>query len=304
MQVQAPGAVVMIRPHHFRSNPETAADNAFQTLGAGDVAEAARAEFDHAVAALRGAGVTVHDFDDRGAETPDSVFPNNWFSTHAGGHVALYPMHVASRRRERRWDVIELLKAQYRVQDVIDYSGLEQDNLALEGTGAMVLDHIGRVAYVARSHRADPVLLERFCTHFNFEPLVFDAADASGRPVYHTNVLMAIGTHCALVGLPMITDPARREMVRARLAETGRDVISLSEAQIGAFAGNAIELSGREGRVMALSARALKALDPEQVARIEVGARLLPLEIPTIETAGGSVRCMIAGLHLARRIPA
>lgn len=304
MQVQAPGAVVMVRPHHFRSNPETAADNAFQTLGAGDVAEAARAEFDRAVAALRGAGVTVHDFDDRGTETPDSVFPNNWFSTHAGGHVALYPMHVASRRRERRWDVIELLKAQYRVQDVIDYSGLEQDNLALEGTGAMVLDHIGRVAYVARSHRADPVLLERFCTHFNFEPLVFDAADASGRPVYHTNVLMAIGTHCALVGLPMITDPARREMVRARLAETGRDVISLSEAQISAFAGNAIELSGREGPVMALSARALKALDPEQVARIEAGARLLPLEIPTIETAGGSVRCMIAGLHLARRTPA
>ncbi|MHA7876172.1 citrulline utilization hydrolase CtlX [Roseivivax sp.] len=301
MQVQSPGDVVMIRPHHFRSNPETRADNAFQRAGGADQGPAARAEFDGVVAALRAAGVTVHDFDDHGAETPDSVFPNNWFSTHAGGHVALYPMYAENRRRERRADVIEMLKARYRVQDVIDYSGLEHDGLALEGTGAMVLDHIGRVAYVARSHRADPVLLERFCTHFNFEPIAFEAEDARGRPVYHTNVLMAIGTRVALVGLEMIRDPARRAMVRDRLTETGRDVIALSERQIEAFAGNAIELAGREGRLLALSARALAALTPEQIARIEDDARILPLSIPTIETAGGSVRCMIAGLHLSRR---
>ena len=291
----------MIRPHHFRSNPETQADNAFQRASVGNVAEAARAEFDHVVIALRGVGITVHDFDDTGTETPDSVFPNNWFSTHAGGHVAVYPMYAANRRRERRWDVIDLLKTRYRVQDVIDYSGLENDDLALEGTGAMVLDHIGRVAYVARSHRADPILLERFCTNFNFEPVAFDAHDAQGRPVYHTNVLMAVGTKVALVGLDLISDSKRREMVRDRLAETGRDVIALTAHQIDEFAGNAIELDGDDGLIMAISARALAALDPDQVARIEAHARILPLTIPTIETAGGSVRCMIAGLHLARR---
>lgn len=301
MQAQAPRAVVMIRPHHFRSNPETQADNAFQRASVGDVAEAARAEFDHVVTALRGVGITVHDFDDTGTETPDSVFPNNWFSTHAGGHVAVYPMYAANRRRERRWDVIDLLKTRYRVQDVIDYSGLEHDDLALEGTGAMVLDHIGRVAYVARSHRADPILLERFCTNFNFEPIAFDAHDAQGRPVYHTNVLMAVGTKVALVGLDLISDSKRRKMVRDRLAETGRDVIALTAHQIDEFAGNAIELDGNDGLIMAISARALAALDPDQVARIETHARILPLTIPTIETAGGSVRCMIAGLHLARR---
>lgn len=301
MQVQAPSAVVMIRPHHFRSNPETQGDNAFQTPDQGEVAPRARMEFDHVVDSLRAAGVSVHDFDDTGTDTPDSVFPNNWFSTHAGGHIAVYPMYAANRRRERRWDVIDSLKANYRVQDVIDYSGLEHDGLALEGTGAMVLDHIARVAYVAKSHRADPVILERFCTHFNFEPIAFDAADAQGRPVYHTNVLMAIGTHMALVGLEMITDPARRAMVADRLAETGRDVIALTPHQIGAFAGNAIELCGRDGTLLALSARALDALTPEQITRIEAHARLLPLSIPTLETAGGSVRCMIAGLHLSRR---
>ena len=165
--LQAPGAVVMIRPHHFRSNPETSGDNAFQTLARNDESAAgiqALAEFDQAVAALREAGVTVHVFDDEGTETPDSVFPNNWFSTHAGGHIAIYPMFAPNRRKERRWDVIEMLKRDYRVQDVIDYSGLERDGLALEGTGAMVLDHIGRIAYTVQSNRADPVLLERFCT--------------------------------------------------------------------------------------------------------------------------------------------
>ncbi|MCE8518374.1 amidinotransferase [Ruegeria pomeroyi] len=300
--IQAPMAAVMIRPHAFRSNPETRADNAFQTDSAtGDTAPRALAEFDAAVATLRAAGVRVHVFDDAGTQdTPDSVFPNNWFSTHTGGHVALYPMYAENRRRERRPDVVELLKREYRVSDVIDYSGLEQDGLALEGTGAMVLDHIGRIAYVARSHRADPVLLERFCAHFNYEPICFDAADAQGCPVYHTNVLMGIGTDYALICLSMIPDPERRRTVAERLAENGRTVIDLTPEQIGEFAGNAIELTGHR-RLLALSARAHRALTPDQIAVIERSAQLLPLAIPTIETAGGSVRCMIAGIHLTRR---
>lgn len=301
--LQAPGAVVMIRSHHFRSNPETSGDNAFQTLARNDesaTAAQALTEFDQAVAALREAGVTVHVFDDEGTETPDSVFPNNWFSTHAGGHIAIYPMFAPNRRKERRWDVIEMLKRDYRVQDVIDYSGLEQDGLALEGTGAMVLDHIGRIAYTVKSNRADPVLLERFCTHFNFEPMVFEAKDAQGRDVYHTNVLMGIGTEYALIGLSMLPDAKRRAEVAARLEETGREVIDLTPEQIAAFAGNALELTGRR-RLLALSARAVDALRPDQIAVIERSAELLPLSIPTIETAGGSVRCMLAGIHLSPR---
>ncbi|MCB4454134.1 citrulline utilization hydrolase CtlX [Leisingera sp. McT4-56] len=301
--LQAPSAVVMVRPHHFRSNPETQSDNAFQTLAntsAETTAAQALAEFDGAVETLRGAGVTVHVFDDTTTETPDSVFPNNWFSTHAGGHVAVYPMYAENRRKERRWDVIELLKRDYRVQDVIDYSGLEQDGLSLEGTGAMVLDHIGRIAYTVKSNRADPVLLERFCTHFNFEPMVFEAKDDAGRDVYHTNVLMGIGTEYALICLDMIVDPARRAEVVARLEETGRQVIDLTPEQIAGFAGNALELTGRR-RLLALSATALQALRPDQIAIIEQSAELLPLTIPTIETAGGSVRCMLAGIHLSPR---
>ena len=306
--IQAPGAVVMIRPHRFHPNPETAADNAFQRSGSGDdasataISRAARDEVTAAAAALEEAGVRVHVFDDFGErETPDSVFPNNWFSTHRGGHIALYPMASMSRRRERRGDVIEMLKAEYRVQDVIDYSGLEYDGVFLEGTGAMVLDHLANVAYTARSQRADPVALERFCTHFNFEPMAFTTADAQGCPIYHTNVMMCVATEFALVGFELMTDAARRDEVRARLEESGRRVSALDARQIGEFAGNALELSGTGGRVLALSARAAASLLPEQRALIERSARLLPLSVPTIELAGGSVRCMLAGIHLARR---
>ncbi|MEX0305114.1 MAG: citrulline utilization hydrolase CtlX [Leisingera sp.] len=301
--LQAPSSVVMIRPHHFCSNPETQSDNAFQTLAdasAESTSAQALAEFDGAVETLRGSGVTVHVFEDTSTETPDSVFPNNWFSTHAGGHVAVYPMFAENRRKERRWDVIELLKRDYRVQDVIDYSGLEQDSLSLEGTGAMVLDHIGRIAYTVKSNRADPVLLERFCTHFNFEPMVFEAKDDAGRDVYHTNVLMGIGTDYALISLDMIADPVRRSEVAARLEETGRTVIDLTAEQIANFAGNALELTG-DRRLLALSVKALQALRPDQIEIIERSAEPLPLTIPTIETAGGSVRCMLAGIHLSRR---
>jgi len=144
------------------------------------------------------------------------------------------------------------------------------------------------------------VILERFCTHFNFEPVCFEAKDARGRDVYHTNVLMGIGTGYALIGLDMITDPARRATVAQRLEESGREVIALSHAQIEAFAGNAIELTGAR-RILALSSKALAALSPAQIAVIEKSAAPLPLSIPTIETAGGSVRCMIAGIHLSAR---
>ncbi|MBF0852007.1 amidinotransferase [Gluconobacter sp. R75690] len=304
--VQAPGAVVMIRPHHFHPNPETERDNVFQTRDGTrttvEIAAQAHAEVTRAAETLEQVGVKVHLFEDKTRETPDSVFPNNWFSTHAGGHVAIYPMFSPNRRRERRGDVIEMLKHRYRVQDVIDYSGLEQDGLSLEGTGAMVLDHISRIAYAAKSNRTNEVAMERFCTHFNFEPIVFDAADEAGRLIYHTNVLMCVGTSFAMIGLETIGNMRRRQEVRDRLAENGRDIVELTFGQINDFAGNALELSGAQGRVLALSGRALRALRPDQVRVIERSATLLPLDVPTIELAGGSVRCMMAGIHLTPRL--
>lgn len=305
MSAQAPAAVVLIRPRHFSPNPATAADNTFQSVDSSrSGAELAAAAYDEVTAAanaLGEAGVTVHLFDDEDPTRCDSVFPNNWFSTHAGGRVALYPMYSPSRRTERRADVIEMLKTIYRVQDVVDYSGLEQDGAYLEGTGAMVLDHVSRVAYAARSHRTDPIVLERFCTQFGYEPMVLDAYDEAGAPIYHTNVMMGIATRFVMVGLDLIRDEARRAEVAHALAGPGREIVELTVAQVRNFAGNAIELRTPGGRVLAMSARAARSLTAEQRATIEQSCRILPLEVPTIELAGGSVRCMVAGIHLTPR---
>jgi hypothetical protein len=311
VSAQAPSAVILVRAERFAPNPATAADNAFQTEvppghSADVLATRALAEMDALAAALRDVGVTVHVFEDSDHTRPDSVFPNNWLSTHAGGYVAVYPMYASNRRHERRHDVLEMLKSQYRVQTIVDYSGLEPDGIFLEGTGAMVLDHLSRVAYTARSHRADTHVLERFCSDFGYEPMAFDAVDHQGVPVYHTNVIACVGTDVALVALEMIPDVQRREEVRDRLSVNGRTVVEITEAQVREFAGNAVELCGRTpaGRrryVMAMSGRARASLTPEQVEAIEESCEIVSVDVPTIELAGGSVRCMIAGIHLDRR---
>ncbi|WP_341924977.1 arginine deiminase-related protein [Nocardioides psychrotolerans] len=311
MSAQAPSTVILVRAARFVPNPATAADNAFQRdvpAGQSEAATSTRAvaEMDAVAQALRDAGVTVHVFDDHDHTRPDSVFPNNWLSTHAGGKIAVYPMYASNRRHERRADVLELLKSHYRVQTIVDYSGLEPDGIFLEGTGAMVLDHVSRVAYTARSHRADTHVLERFCTDFGYEPMAFEAVDSAGVPVYHTNVIACIGTKVAMFALEMIPDEQRRAEVRERLAVTGRKIVELTEQQIRDFAGNAVELQGRrpDGQtrsIMAMSARARASLTPDQLATIEESCEIVAVDIPTIELAGGSVRCMIAGVHLDRR---
>ncbi len=305
MSSQAPPAVVLIRPRHFTPNPATAVDNAFQSLDptrdAAQIAADAYAEVTGVAEALTAAGIRVHVFDNESATHPDCVFPNNWFSTHAGGYVAIYPMHSESRRIERRTDIIEMLKRDYRVQEVSDYSGLEYDNIFLEGTGAMVLDHTSRLVFAARSNRANSMALERFCTRFGYESLVFDAVDSTGQPIYHTNVVMCIGTAFAMIGVEMIPDEQRRAAVVEAIEDSERELISLRTDQVLDFAGNAIELQSPQGRILVMSSRARRSLDPEQIEFLERSCRIVPVDVPTIELAGGSVRCMLAGIHLTSR---
>lgn len=300
---QSTDAVLMIRPHRFHPNPETAADNAFQkVVDSGDresLSRAAQGEFDLAVKTLRAAGVTVHVVDDTATpEKPDAVFPNNWFSTHHDGRVALYPMYSAARRRERRHDVIDELRKHYRITGVVDYSASEEQGQCLEGTGSLVLDHKNKLAYASLSHRTHPQVLDKFCADFGYEPVRFRSASQDGRPIYHTNVVMCLGSEFALIGLEMIPDKAERTGVRNLLETTGKEVIDLAPRQIAEFAGNALELQNAQEKLLVLSARAAAALETKQRAQIERSARLLPLTLPTIELAGGSARCMIATIHL------
>jgi len=296
----------MIRPCRFYPNPETAADNAFQArldCAVDALSTVARTEFDAAVQKLRAAGVNVHVFEDTAEpEKPDAVFPNNWISTHHDGRIALFPMYSALRRRERRQDIIGVLRKDYRVADVIDYSEFEEQGCCLEGTGSLVLDHLNKIAYVSLSNRSNPKVIRRFANDFGYEPVTFTSIGSDGQPIYHTNVMMCIGTAFALVGLEMIWKKAERQAVRARLERSAKDIFELSPDQITNFAGNAIELHDANGeKLLVLSYRAMRALTEEQRARLTRYVRLVPLELPTIELGGGSARCMIATIHLSPR---
>ena len=300
---QTTGSVLMIRPGRFYPNPETAADNAFQrdaNCGLDALKLMARKEFDAAVQTLRAAGVNVHVFEDTAEpEKPDAVFPNNWISTHHDGRIALFPMYSALRRRERRRDIVYELRKHYRVTQVIDYSTFEDEDCCLEGTGSLVFDHPNKIAYVSLSNRSNPKVIQRFADDFDYEPVTFTSIGSNGQPIYHTNVMMCIGTGFAMVGLEMIPNKVERQQMRARLEKTEKEIVELSADQIANFAGNTIELQNKSGeKLLVLSSRAARALTEEQRETLTRYARLVTLELPTIELGGGSARCMMATIHL------
>jgi hypothetical protein len=298
--------VLMIRPVGFRSNPLTAESNRFQgkTGLSADAQQAAAArEFDRLADTLRQAGVDVIVIEDTAEpETPDSIFPNNWISMHGDGKVVLFPMEAENRRTERRMDIIDHLSDQHglSVTDIVDLSGHEQTGHYLEGTGSMVLDRVNRIAYACLSSRTHLDPLGDFAQRMNYTVVAFDAVDREGVPIYHTNVLMNVGEKLAVICDEAIPQAEQREAVMTRLRDTGHDVVRLDYAQLEAFAGNMLELRNASGeRVVAMSQRALDSLNDEQRATLAANGQVVSVPIDTIEdSAGGSVRCMLAEVHL------
>jgi hypothetical protein len=300
--------VFLVRPRHFGSNPETAGSNAFQqgvSDPAGETQARALVEFDGLVQALRSAGVVPIVFDDTDAPVkPDAVFPNNWVSFHCDGRVYLYPMEAPSRRSERRAEIVAALSEHhgFHVREIIDLSAAEDNGLFLEGTGSMVLDRVNRVIYAAMSSRTHMSVLADFAQQADYEITAFDAVDSAGRPIYHTNVMMAIGSGFAVICADAIADGLKRKTVLARLAAGGREIIEISIRQMENFAANLLELASESGAaVIVLSHTAYAALTADQRNSLARFGQVLPVAIETIEKAGGgSVRCMLAEVFLPR----
>ena len=303
---QVTSAVMMIRPVRFESNPLTAASNRFQGKSDADPADqqaAAVREFDALVSALRDAGIEVIVIDDtHEPHTPDSIFPNNWISMHADGRVVLYPMEAENRRTERRMDIVDYLgnEGGRQVAELVDLSAHEHSGHFLEGTGSMVLDRVNRVAYACVSTRTHLDPLGDFAQRMDYDVVAFEAVDSGGVPIYHTNVLMNVGEKVAVICGEAIPREDQREAVLARLRDTGHEVVLLSYAQLDAFAGNMLELRNKDGqRVLAMSQQAYDSLDKEQRAVLAENGRVISVAIDNIElSAGGSVRCMLAEVHL------
>ena len=308
-EAQTASHVLMIRPVQFAGNEQTAASNRFQQSGDlqhGDaVQKAARAEFDGLANALATAGVRLHVFDDTPQpHTPDSIFPNNWVSFHADGTAVLYPMLAHNRRMERRLDILEALDLQhgFHISRTIDLTHREAEGKFLEGTGSLVLDRANRIAYACLSPRTDMDVLGEFAQRLDYEVVAFDAFDAAGAAIYHTNVLMSVGTRYAAVCAECI-DAQRRDAVIGMLERSGRIIVDLSMEQMNRFAGNMLELQTQSGdAVIAMSRTALTSLRDDQRAALETCGRIVSADIPVIERlGGGSVRCMIAEVHLPKR---
>ena len=306
IESQLASTVMMIRPARFESNPLTAASNRFQGRSSSPAEEQhdiALREFDGLAAALREAGIEVLVVDDTvEPHTPDAIFPNNWISMHADGRVVLYPMEAENRRTERRHDIIDYLdkRARRQVAEVVDLSAHEDAGHFLEGTGSMVLDRANRVAYACISSRTHLDPLGEFAQRMGYDVVAFDAVDSDGVPIYHTNVLMNVGEQLAVICAEAIPRDEQRNAVLTRLRETGHDILELTYAQLHAFAGNMLELRNNNGqRVLATSQQAYDSLDEEQRATLAANARIVIAPIDNIESsAGGSVRCMLAEVHL------
>ena len=307
---QTTDTILMIRPVNFRMNEQTAVNNYFQEeidLKNEEINTKAQEEFDAFVEKLEAVGITVIvEHDDKLKDTPDSIFPNNWVSFHGNGDVAKYPMFAENRRRERRDEIfIRLEKEGFRIENIIDYTSAELEGIFLEGTGSLLLDRENRKAYCALSPRADEELFIEFCEDFEYSPVLFTAnqtVDGKRLPIYHTNVMMCLGETFSVICLDTIDDKKERKSVVKHLRQDGKEIISISETQMNQFAGNMLQLRGKdEKRYLIMSQAAYDSLTPSQIKTIEKHCPIISSSLETIETCGGgSARCMMAEVFLPK----
>ncbi|GAA4089926.1 citrulline utilization hydrolase CtlX [Mucilaginibacter panaciglaebae] len=301
--MQATSNLLMIRPVSFGFNEQTADSNAFQTQSPDKQAVQVRAleEFDGLVKTLRDNGVSVTVIDDTPEpHTPDSIFPNNWISFHDNGDVFTYPMQAQNRRLERREDIIRKLKESFTIKHVIDLTHFELRDQFLEGTGSMVLDRDNKIVYACLSPRTNQGVLDTFCKQTGYNAVSFQAVDQNGLAIYHTNVMMCIGSDFAVICLDGIPDKTEKDSVILSLKNSGKQVINISFDQVSSFAGNMLEIKNKNGETLiVMSKNAFDALNYEQKAILSSFGKLIYADINTIETnGGGSARCMIAEVYL------
>jgi hypothetical protein len=308
---QTTNTILMIRPIGFRMNEQTAINNYYQKviddLLPETVNKKAQQEFDAYVEKLRAVGIHVVVVNDtKESDTPDSIFPNNWISFHENGNVGLYPMFAENRRLERREDVLTTLEDEgFKINNIVDYTSAEEDNVFLEGTGSLLLDRKNRKAYCALSPRADEDLFIEFCEDFEYTPIIFTAnqtVNGERKAIYHTNVMMCLGETFAVICLDCIDDKKERKMVIKSLTDDGKEVIRITEAQVNNFAGNMLQVRGADDkRFLIMSQAAHSSLSPAQINIIEKHCEIVSSSLDTIEACGGgSARCMMAEVFLPK----
>ena len=297
--------ILMVRPYQFYFNQQTASNNFFQSnVNIENANELAIAEFDAMVDQLRHHQIKVKVVQDtKDPSTPDSIFPNNWISTHPGGTLCLYPMFAPNRRAERKSTVIDFLESNFKIENIIDLTDLENEGKFLEGTGSMVLDHQNKIAYGCLSERLDQESFISWCHKMQFKPISFKALDDKGQPIYHTNVMMCMGNQFVVICIESIVDESEKKILLDSFIQTKKEVIEISQDQLNHFAGNMLQVFDlNEKPHLIMSQQAYTSLNNEQLKSLEKYNPIISISIPTIEAlGGGSTRCMMAELHLINK---
>ena len=308
--MQSTNTILMVKPSGFRFNEETALNNHFQLADESQtviqIQHKAVNEFDSMVSLLQINGVEVIVIDhDNGAEIPDAVFPNNWFSTHQNGDVYLYPMNAINRRLERRLEIFDTIKEKYnlRVSNIIDFTNWEKKNLFLEGTGSMILDRVNCIIYASLSKRTSQKLLSEYAKKINYDVISFKSYHSPSNQsplIYHTNVMMCLASSFTVICLESILDQNERQRVIDKLKETEKKIIEITFDQMNNFAGNMLEVQNSNGdQFLVMSSKAYHSLNKNQINQIQRYVQILHSPIDTIEIlGGGSARCMMAEIFL------
>lgn len=286
--------VILVRPYAFKFNKETAKDNIYQLkpkyTTEDEMQKRALEEFDGAVEKLRENKIhvdVINDFDDK---TPDSIFPNNVFVTFSG-KIFVSEMYTDNRNEEYDKILPQLEKIlNYDKAEIVDFRNNE--GRVLEGTGAVVIDRWNNICYGSLSKRCDKEEFLKFCKAFDLKPVYFRAKDKKTY-IYHTNVMMMVGEKFAIIADDLIVE--NKDEVLKNLRESGKEIISLNQEEFDNFAGNSLELKGKDSNILVMAKSAYDKIRKENREKIEKYDKILPIDVTTISKfGGGSIRCMIA----------
>lgn len=306
---QSTSTILMVRPASFQFNYETAQSNEFQNevtnISKEDILSIAQKEFDTMVEELRAHNIDVTVIDDTPLpEKPDAIFPNNWISMSQSGLLTIFPMKNHNRQLEKRQDIVDFIEKNYQVKQLLNLSHYELEDKALEGTGSIVFDHLHKVAYACLSPRTEQDILTDYCNQIGYEPFCFHSYDQNKNLIYHTNVVMCVGSGYVIIGLETITQNDEKERILHKFNACQLEVIALTNEQLlHSFAGNMLQVENKDGKLfLVMSRRAYHSLTEEQKNQIKKYAELLPVSIDLIETiGGGSARCMMAEIFLEKK---
>ena len=297
MSKQSTSHLFMIEPEAFYSNEQTAFTNHYQEKVTDEtpeiISEKALSEFHNLKSAIEEKGIKVTSL--KGSkDCPDHIFPN-WFITFQNKTMQIFSMMAPNRRKEKKLSMIEHLKETYELTD--DMSYLEDKEVFLESTSSMVFDRVNRIVYAGISPRTNAVQLIIWCRNNDFELVLFETQSHTGSPIYHTDVLMYVGTE--IIGICFdVIKPEHLDYVK-EMVNQYHQVIELSADQIKRFCGNAIEAQNEDGELfLIISSTAYKALNQTQLDKLLSSYKdIIHSDIPTIEKyGGGSARCMLTEL--------